>query len=213
MSSTITVIGRSSSGLRNWRYDGHDIGGVVFYGAGQVYARVAQGWLEDASFGPDGQPYSFTHDVLGIQLDTPPVLARKENLGRTDNYVLAKKADAYFEKKSRYVLYIYLPEPPKPLGEFLTMNGDQDKGYTTYVEIPLLAVVQAYLPDPNREGEFKHTSADQEVVRIRTGYRSERTDFGALVLATEADFKAKGLSIPSYEVAKLLKAYDLTPKA
>lgn len=201
------TLSNENSVFRPLKYEGRELHGIVFYGGGQVYYRVGQGWLENCPINPVcGTPSRGSRDVISITLADDVVRARKENLNRTDNYVLPH--ENWHEKG--WVLYIYLESPPKELGEFETDRTDEKVYYNSYIEIPLVCVSKEAKLD--NDGKIVWERVTLNSVILKSGSRSEMTVLGSLLAEKMEELKSHDIKIHDDVLKKLLEKYDLVLK-
>lgn len=194
-----------SEGLRSWRHEGREVKQVVFYGGGRIYYSVKRGWLETCPRNlVDGVPSRHSKDVVEIFEEF--VTARKENLNRTDNYVLTMSD--WYDKG--WAVYIYLANPPVELGEFETDRSDEKVYYKNYIEIPFRCRVKE-LGYTEERGTF-YTEVEKDSVILETTNRSEQTDLGRFLVSENAKLQAVGIDLSSSDLKKLLEHFDIVPK-
>ena len=188
----------SGGGLRFYTIDGHDVDDIIFYGNGEIYATAGHGWLDHHVFSDD-KSRSYSADVVSIDIDRP-VVAKKENLNRTDNYVLSTRKRCHrTSEKSHYILYIYLIEKPVDLGEFLNYETPTHKSFDSFISFPMVGI--------------DYSKNELTEIIMVTGCRHENTDLGNRIDCLVKEFKELDIRIHSYDIEKILKHYDLVKKS
>lgn len=115
------------------RTEYHGIQQIIIYGHGEKLYTAGRGYFEESRITKDGKISSvYDGRPKAITLTTEPKRARKENLNRTDNYLLTYKGE--YSWQSGLTLYIHESEiSVTPAGEYIAFNTNGETNYKNAV--------------------------------------------------------------------------------
>lgn len=170
--------------LLNYLIEGKEIKKIVVYSNGRKHFQNERGWLEHTPI-KDGKP---TFSLTVRQIFQNAYKAKKEDLRRSDCYYTGTKETGYT---------LYLHAQCEILGEYLLCDGLTQQ----FVSIARFDI-----------GAQVDDIGEVYSVNLVVGNRYHKTE-GQIALDTlHEQLKADTIEITSYELAKLMKLYDIKRK-
>lgn len=198
-----TIISRVGNWYRPYIIMEHEIRNIKIYKNGEILFEKRCGWLEHHF----NTLTSTSTDVTSIFLDEVK-RSTKLNLKRTDNFIIKESNNIGFEQKS-YTLYIHEKNAHvKKLSEKKDSETETEILYHIPYEINIPHMRMIYKKDENN----KLTNDIRFTIKEQKFSRTKKKPFGKKVDETYNQLKEHVNSISKFEVANLLKNFDIIPK-